>query len=489
MAEKEVARLPAINFPEQDPLWQDTLSITRALSRGNRRVLAPHEFCSQLPSAEPLPWSYWKPMTDYDVVVLHKDRLEQLSNTFLLDLENYDYVFGNQVFLIYVNPALNSKKLRGNAIHFSIHEALKRLKSFVKSHLKSKPHSGKQTFLLVTANHCGNLGDDIITLTAQKLLQEKFPDAQVIVDFPPVSKKQLRGVDAVFLGGGGLLYDSCFQNAINYSTYFLAAQELDIPTFSLGIGTQGIHTEMGKELFKRALDGSRSLMVRDNLCRETLEDKVRTTAPVTVKADTAFAMPLDGKATYLQKTDKPLLLYSLLDLERFSPALIARQYQRIARDCLPMLMQDFEVVIVTQSRDDLPFYQSLASQHNVSILEPRYEDALDMLGLYKQADLVITSRFHALIQSLLTQCPVISVNSNGSKAHRLIANHVPSALDSYLWIRDFSVESLQAKIRQFKRGDISLIANQEEVEKCRRAAFSMMDEVEKILTTENRLHG
>ncbi len=480
MANKAAARLPQINFPANDPLWAEVLELFKRPDQPLQRILAPHEFCTQLHQAEPLPWSYWNPVASYDAVILHKGRLEQLGADFLVDLQAYDYVYGNAVFLVYFRPSLNPDRHSGKQAHFSISESIARLKKNIKTALKPKPDSSRPTFLVVTANHCGNLGDDIITQAAANILKDRFPDAQIIIDFPPVSKKQLKGVDALFLGGGGLLYDNCFENAINYASYFLAAKELGIPAFTLGTGTQGINTQLGRELFKQALDHASLVMVRDNKCRQVLAEEVKCSAPITVKADTAFAMPLNGQARYTKKTNKPLLLYSLLDLARFSPAKIARQYQKIAEDCLPALMKNFEVVIVTQSRDDLPFYRKLQKKYNVPVLEPTYKEALDMLGLYKQADLVVTSRFHALIQSFLTACPVISVNSNGSKAQRLISNHLPSASDSYLWIREFSVASLLDKIDQYKKGQITLTPDPAEVQASRHAALSMMDEVEKV---------
>ena len=67
------------------------------------------------------------------------------------------------------------------------------------------------------------------------------------------------------------------------------ASESNIPHFCIGIGTQGINSEIGKYLFKNALNKSKLTVVRDPRDKELLAS-IGVETPIEVTNDIVFSL-------------------------------------------------------------------------------------------------------------------------------------------------------------------------------------------------------
>ncbi|MEZ5472854.1 MAG: polysaccharide pyruvyl transferase family protein [Marinicella sp.] len=469
-------KIKNMSFPNQDVNWIKTLDYLKEHRLVNLKTLAPVEFSAVIDTAYPYEWSYWNEITEFDLLIVHKGLHDRIDDRYLKCInEDHEYIYGNAVFMVYLRKNLNVSNLKGHDSHFSLSAILNSLKNLIHSFKQYKVNSSKKNILLVTANHCGNVGDDAITMASKDLLESIYPDANIVVDKGPCSKKLLAKVDLVVLGGGGIFYDSCFYNAQNYCQYLLYAKSYGIRCVAIGVGAQGIMTQFGKELFKQALNCCEFIAVRDQVSFEILKNRVATKTEVVLNRDVVFSFVGEESDIEIKKSDKPLLLFSLLDASHMRSEIVKEGYRSSQYECLELLNEKFNLKCFTQSEDDLPFYEKIREDFGVDIIRVDYEHARTAVSLYKQADLVMTSRLHGFIFAALAQVPVLSVSfdSPRTKLGGLIRNYLPSALKGILPLNDYSLETLNEKLKIFEANRDDLIVDKTELNDCKNLVLDL----------------
>lgn len=472
--EGSVQYIANMNFPN-DKAWVEVNKFIEKFNCRKSTVIAPVEFCAISDIYKPLHWSYWEAVSESEFVIVHKGKIDDYHEGFLSKVfSEYSYAYGNSVFIIFVKDKEIVDGVEGDETHFSIKDVIyKIINKRVVKHYESTSldidSNGKiKRILIVSANRFGNLGDDAITHSAYQQVIKAFPDAEVVIDNPPSTKQYVLSFDMVVLGGGGIFYDACFYNATNYMQYLLWADEAGIPSCSIGIGTQGIKTLLGKSLYKNTLDKSKLTIVRDKRDYEVLVHEVGVQSKVVLLQDIVFALQntvaLDSRFEFKKSNGKPVLLYSLLDSSKMLAAKKMLRYQNTATECIEMLLESFDVKYLIQSRDDLKSYRENIEKYNLEVIEISYENAPMALEIYKKASLVLTSRFHGYIFSLRAGVPVIGVGSSGSKIQRLVKNSIPSAKNTVIPLSKFTMEALKEKIDFFKQNPKVLMPNSLEIE-------------------------
>lgn len=465
-----------MTFPDQDHNWVEVQDLVESNGWESISIIAVVEFCTKFSACVPYEWSYWKELDDFDCVILHKGMLDRLKDGFLDSIdENHDYIFGNAVFNVYIKRELNVNNLKGHAVHFSIRSIIHGLKKVLRLNKQFKAKSDKQNILLVTANHSGNIGDDAITLASKDILESIYPDANIVIDKGPASKELIGKVDLVVLGGGGIFYDNCFYNAQNYCQYFLYANELGVKSCAIGIGAQGIKTRYGIELFRRALNCSEFIAVRDKHSYDSLKDTVEVDVPVIVNQDVVYTLKSKGNRTIKRSTQKPLLLFSLLDASRMPTARNTIRYQESQEECMALLVEQFEVKLLVQSRDDLNLYNQLSKRFNLDTISVDFDDVYQIINIYKQADLVITSRLHGFIFAAQAQVPLITVASKniGSKLGSMVFDSVPSSALGYIVLKEYDLDKLKDKLTIYNEDSKRLVPDYKEVKRCQELASEL----------------
>lgn len=491
--------LSMVEFPA-DSHWQAVLCFLENNQFGELKALCPVEFCVKLQHSFPYEWSYWKKTEDFELIILHKGKYkQQIIDGFLQNLDkSHEYIFGNSVFLVYIRHDIDKKEQLGDPNHnylITISHFIgskflkfkKRVASmghglFIGAVGDKISHSGKQTqiknILLVTANNCGNVGDDAITFAAKFLLQKAFPKSQIMIDQLPCHKKKLIGYDLVVLGGGGILYDHNFYNVQNYCQYILYAHSLGIKSAVIGVGAQDIYTERGIELYKRALDLCEFVAVRDKLSYQILKERVKIKSPLYLNRDVVFAAEeLPNKEATKKGNSKPILLYSLLDPAAipFRPGESA--YRLHHDNCFRYLAEHFDLRLLVQSKDDLVFYQELKKQYPCQIIRVPYEESNQVVNLYRQADLIMTSRLHGYIFAALAQVPVICVtfDNPGTKLAGIISDFLQSSSKCIIPISDYSFGQLVDMLKKYHDASNVLVVNKEEVLKSQTEALKLIE--------------
>ena len=470
-------RIKNISFPKHDKAWVLILDFIKKNYSEKLKFLVPVEFCKELENSFPYEWSYWSRITDFDCLVIHKGLINKLKNNYLQEYEKtFDYVFGNEVFNIFLKKEHNKEKYKGDSSHFLTTE-----------HLDEKGNSlinpSDKNILLVTANNNGNIGDDAITLAAYDLLQETYPDAKIHIDKAPANKQLISQVSLVVIGGGGVFYDNDFYNAQNYCQYFLYAHEAQVKSCAFGVGALGRRTILGNILFKHALDKSEFIIVRDKYSKKALEDEISTNTPVFCKQDIAFTLNNGAQYFLTRSTKKPLLLFSLIDMKNRKNFI---DYQQQQIECMQLLVELFEVKLLLHSRDDFELYQNLSKRFNLEIVELDFSETRQVLSLYQQCDLIITARLHAFIFAVSANVPVITVSSQkkASKLDILINDSIPSCKNNNLNMHKYNKIILKKIISNYFNDKSYFIANPKEVLACKKHAIEIKDILESHLNLE-----
>ena len=415
--------------------------------------------------------SYWQTCEEFDVVIVHKGFTGRFKGGWLEELLNtHTYAFGNEVFLIFIKPILaKERKLSGEQSHLDRDEILKNVSSY--SRKKPQP---EVNILLVTAGNSGNLGDDIIALAAKALISQEYPDAHITEDKAPADKKEIQNYDLIVLGGGGLFYETCLSNVINYCQYFHYANEFDIPICAIGIGAHAIQSERGIEMFKHALKSAAFIAVRDLRSYKILYKRLSLPIPVLLRQDTALSLysPEKNKQPK-QKKAKPLLLFSLLDTESMLGAEHDTTYRVTIFECVAYLQEHFEICLMVQSKDDLNLYQELQDLHGFDVKSLDYSEADQAIDVYRAADLVLTSRLHGFILATLAGVPVLPVTGKRGKLGGIIQYAFPSLDSRRLLMKEFNVENLKKKIEEFMVNPQTFVAASDELRSSSQEARQM----------------
>ena len=171
-------------------------------------------------------------------VLIHKGLLHRLSFPVLeAMLAKLEPVFANEVFVLL---RAGSGEVNGGQTESEIAAHVSPILDFQRSWGAAlHPKSSTKKATIISAWRVGNVGDDVVTLSAEHICREAGYDEVVFLG-PNGNYDEIRNSDLVAIGGGGLIYDGDWENVSNYTAPAVFAKNLRIPTAVLGVGTQGI---------------------------------------------------------------------------------------------------------------------------------------------------------------------------------------------------------------------------------------------------------
>jgi hypothetical protein len=140
---------------------------------------------------------------------------------------------------------------------------------------------------------------------------------------------------------------------------------------------------------------------------------------------------------------------------------------------IPHILRSFcDVVLLVQSRDDIFLYEKMVSSSDgrLRIVSFSAKDITKVLKTYEDADVVLTSRFHGFVFGCLARKPVIALGSPGAKVHRLIKDHIPELLPSFLPIRGITADKIMRQLEKVVSRPDAYTIDPERLAQCRRMA-------------------
>lgn len=341
-------------------------------------------------------------------------------------------------------------------------------------------------YVVASANSYGNVGDDICAYSAAHLLRQIDPDAEVSITSPPYEADIVETAQAIILGGGGILYDLDKANVDNYMEYLEHARRTGKAAAALGLGVQGIVTNGGKQRYQQVLSKIDVLTTRspadELLLREIGIDNVVTTQDLGFLTDEwVHTLPQPQESSWLTKknNDKPNLGLGIMDLR--SAAIkhhhpldekVANFFADSMESNIEDICSQFNVYLFAHSRDDASWNKRLARKYPLTMIDYKFiEDFPRFWAVYQEMDLVIGSRFHAIILGCLSRKPTIGIGMESKKQSRLANYEMDTLKKQFFFFEDLAgIRDLFGNLHADFAAHRYLPLSEDELQRARRRA-------------------
>jgi polysaccharide pyruvyl transferase CsaB len=224
---------------------------------------------------------------------------------------------------------------------------------------------------------------------------------------------EVRALDLLVLGGGGILYDG---DAEIYLREVSLAQEMGIPVLLYAISAGPLTTSGSRRAVREALNASPPpvITVRDRLGYRLLED-VGVTQEIQLTADPAFLLEPEELSVEALRAegvdlDRHLIGFSVREPGPAAPHIDPDEYYTLLANAADFVIEryDAEVVFVPMEKSDVQHSHGVVAHmqnaERAEILRRRYSprQVLDLMGRF---DFAVGMRLHFLIFAALRGTP------------------------------------------------------------------------------------
>ncbi|MFL5300517.1 MAG: polysaccharide pyruvyl transferase family protein [Anaeromyxobacteraceae bacterium] len=224
---------------------------------------------------------------------------------------------------------------------------------------------------------------------------------------------EVRALDLLVLGGGGILYDG---DAEIYLREVSLAQEMGIPVLLYAISAGPLTASGSRRAVREALNASPPpvITVRDRLGYRLLED-VGVTQEIQLTADPAFLLEpeelsLEALRAEGVDLDRHLIGFSVREPGPAAPHIDPEEYYTLLANAADFVIEryDAEVVFVPMEKSDVQHSHGVVAHmqnaERAEILRRRYSprQILDLMGRF---DFAVGMRLHFLIFAALRGTP------------------------------------------------------------------------------------
>ncbi|MGY4688890.1 polysaccharide pyruvyl transferase family protein [Salibacterium sp. K-3] len=231
------------------------------------------------------------------------------------------------------------------------------------------------------------------------------------------SRKVMKHLDLVIIGGGGLLMDMYKRDAPLYSVLGLTAKRAGCRVAVHGVGAGPITTKTGAFFIKRLLRAASSVSVRDEKSRRLLQ-QIGAPSDIHVIYDPAFSVPVEAvheTSAVLQRVGVTAVPYFS---SRYWPEADPGKHEAYLEGMAASLDEliDKKGVEVTFFSTKYPEDVEV-TRHIAERMEHRNEVHIQEANLSPEEiaaeaaaqDVVIGTRLHSLILSVNAETPVIGI--------------------------------------------------------------------------------
>jgi polysaccharide pyruvyl transferase CsaB len=224
---------------------------------------------------------------------------------------------------------------------------------------------------------------------------------------------EVRALDLLVLGGGGILYDG---DAEIYLREVSLAQEMGIPVLLYAISAGPLTTSGSRRAVRDALNASPPpvITVRDRLGYRLLED-LGVTQEIELTADPAFLLEPEELSVEALRAegvdlDRHLIGFSVREPGPAAPHIDPDEYYTLLANAADFVIEryDAEVVFVPMEKSDVQHSHGVVAHmqnaERAEILRRRYSprQVLDLMGRF---DFAVGMRLHFLIFAALRGTP------------------------------------------------------------------------------------
>ena len=225
--------------------------------------------------------------------------------------------------------------------------------------------------------------------------------------------EEIRGIDLLILGGGGILYD---RDAEEYMREVFLAHELNVPVFVYAISAGPLTTARSRQAVRDALNASPTtvITVRDRLGYRLLED-VGVTREIHLTADPAFLLEPEEISPDALRADgvevgRRLVGFSVREPGPAAPDINPDEYYALLANAADFIIKryDADVVFVPMERTDVQHSHAVVGHmqkaERAEILRRRYSPR-QLITVMGHFEFAVGMRLHFLIFAVLRGVP------------------------------------------------------------------------------------
>jgi polysaccharide pyruvyl transferase WcaK-like protein len=453
---------------ENDPNWTAAVEIACKISSFVNVIFTPSEFLNLSEKFAPLEFS-WVIKREILAFCASKDSIHRIAPWLINSIPEEGYIWSNEVFVIGVTSPINIKvsdiskthliswenkvKLR-NAGIATYKSSFKRL-NYTAADCNERAQTKNQRILIIGASNMGNVGDDFLAEAISDALNNK--NIQVFSSSPDLDPLDLAYFGGVVIGGGGLIYSSLdggndAQNFANYFKFGPIAASYGIPACFVGIGDQDHENGINKLpwVHEFALGAAPFFQFATTRDKPSARLMRRLGVP-SVQASSDLVFSFNERAI---KVNNPINCGNMriaLTGELFSYKGVKNCLEQF-ESCstfLKLVGEDIDYLVM--SDDDFEHAnrcKSLLKYFGITLVIHdlrgyRFESVIYVFSSYS---FVITTRFHGMVLSWMSETPVLAIDRLNGKKHRLVLENNLEE-DIYISHKDSNSEEFIEKLK------------------------------------------
>ncbi len=252
------------------------------------------------------------------------------------------------------------------------------------------------------------------------------------------SIKALRSVDAVILGGGGLMQDEYLLACFLWAWQVFWVKFFGKPLFIYATGVGPLKTWIGRRLTKWAYSYAMGITVRDEISYNNLHRLGLPKENIEITSDPTFLFrhieQEQSRTPYTYAISlRPWLKYNPKIISVFTQYLLKLKEERNAKFIF-VCMQSIK-------EHDHRVIDPIMKKVGGTLFTPKhFSELLQAMG---QAEFAIGMRYHFLIAAMLTKTPALAI----SYSHKVDSLYEHSVLEPYhLSLSDLNMEHLEKKM-------------------------------------------
>lgn len=301
--------------------------------------------------------------------------------------------------------------------------------------------------LLLGAHGKGNVGDELLMWTTVKLLKimnpgitgeiltystrvsndffvhDNFDSSLYYTYFPSIkylssfykfkSPRSLKRFRLAIFTGGGLLYDYSISALLSWLRRFAIIDKLGIPIVLLGVGIGPLRTSLSRYLAKKILGHCKLVVVRDRSSYDLVRSIGINEKELRLGAD--LSLLLNKFDDYRGKKDPSIKRCVLIPRiwpyhhDEEQEDLVIRSFLWLIRVAYQHFRFENITFLPMHRFDDMSLCQRIASKIYLNCGMYKIRCYQDVKQPIKEADLVISMRFHGALLSFIAQKPLLAI--------------------------------------------------------------------------------